>query len=167
MHPSSPSSPSSPVDRRTFVGTTAAYFIASALAAACGGDATAPQASAPGGTTPGGGTPPGGQAGVTISGSSVAVNVAQAGIGTAGQFVILQAKDAIVVNIGTGFVALSKTCTHSGCGLSGFNNGTGFLECNCHGSRFRTNGQVAVGPANAPLRSYPVTVEGGVVRFTV
>lgn len=160
---------SSPLDRRAFVGTTAAYFIASALAAACGGEATAPQApAAPGGTTPGGGTSPGGQAGVTISGTAVAVNVAQANIGTAGQFVILQAADAIVINVGTaGFVALSKTCTHSGCGLSGFNNGTGFLECNCHGSRFRTTGQVAVGPANAPLRSYPVTVDGGVVRFTV
>ena len=157
------------VDRRAFVGTTAAYFIASALAAACGGESTAPEATTtPGGTTPGGGTPPGGQAGVTISGSAVSVNVAQANIANAGQFVILQAADAIVINIGTGgFVALSKTCTHSGCGLSGFNNGTGFLECNCHGSRFRTTGQVAVGPANAPLRSYPVTVDGGVVRFTV
>lgn len=157
------------VDRRAFVGTTAAYFIASALAAACGGESTAPEATTtPGGTTPGGGTPPGGQAGVTISGSAVSVNVAQANIANAGQFVILQAADAIVINIGTGgFVALSKTCTHSGCGLSGFNNGTGFLECNGHGSRFRTNGQVAVGPANAPLRSYPVTVDGGVVRFTV
>lgn len=157
------------VDRRAFVGTTAAYFIASALAAACGGESTAPEATTtPGGTTPGGGTPPGGQAGVTISGSAVSVNVAQANIANAGQFVILQAADAIVINIGTGgFVALSKTCTHSGCGLSGFNNGTALLECNCHGSRFRTTGEVAVGPATRALRSYPVTVAGGVVRFTV
>jgi cytochrome b6-f complex iron-sulfur subunit len=104
---------------------------------------------------------------VTISGSTVSVNVAQAGIGAAGQFVIVQGADAIVVNIGTGFVALSKICTHSNCGLSGFNNSSGFLECNCHGSRFRTNGQVAVGPATTPLRSYTVSVNGGVVSFTV
>jgi Rieske Fe-S protein len=159
------------VDRRTFVGTTAAYFVAAALAAACGGGTTDPQ----GGTsTPGGGsTPPGGggagatQAGVTISGSSVSINTTLAGIGTAGQFVILSAVDAIVINVGNGFVALSKTCTHSGCGLARFNNGTSLLECDCHGSRFRTSGQVATGPASAPLRSYPVTVNGGVISFTL
>jgi len=163
-----PPTPSSPVDRRAFVGPSAVYFLASALAAACGGEAAAPTGTTnPGGTTTGGGTPPAGQAGVTISGSTVSVNVAQAGIATAGQFVIVQGADAIVVNIGTGFVALSKTCTHSSCGLWGFDNGSGLLECNSHGSRFRTNGQVAVGPATTPLRSYTVSANGGVVSFTV
>jgi len=159
------------VDRRTFVGTTAAYFVAAALTAACGGATTAPQ----GGTsTPGGGTtPPGGggagtaQAGVTISGSSVSINAALAGIGSPGQFVIVSAVDAIVINVGAGFVALSKTCTHSGCGLARYNNGTSLLECDCHGSRFSTSGQVTTGPATAPLRNYPVTVNGGVISFTV
>ena len=45
------------VDRRAFVGTTAAYFVAAALAAACSGGTTAPSS---GPTTPGGGTPTGG-----------------------------------------------------------------------------------------------------------
>ena len=157
------------VDRRTFVGTTAAYFVAAALAAACGGT-TSPESSptTPGGTPPtGGGSTGGAQAGVTISGSSVSINTTLAGISSAGQFVILTAADAIVINDGAGFVALSKTCTHSSCGLSRFNNSTSLLECDCHGSRFRTSGQVATGPATAPLRSYPVTVSGGVVSFTV
>ncbi len=155
------------VDRRTFVGTSAAYFIASALAAACAGETTAPGSTTPpagGGTTPGGG---GGQAGVTISGSSVSVNAAVAGIGSAGQYVILTGADAIVINTGSGFVALSKTCTHSSCALARFNNSTSLLECDCHGSRFRTTGQVANGPASTPLRSYAVTVTSGVVTFTV
>jgi len=158
------------VDRRAFVGTTAAYFVAAALAAACSGGTTAPSS---GPTTPGGGTPTGGgntgatQAGVTISGSSVSINTALAGIATAGQFVILTTADAIVINTGTGFVALSKTCTHSSCGLARFNNSTSLLECDCHGSRFRTSGLVATGPATAPLRSYPVTANGGVITFSV
>ncbi len=163
------------VDRRAFVGTTAAYFVAAALAAACSGGSTAPSS---GVTTPGGGTPTGGgnsgggntgaaQAGVTISGSSVSINTTLAGIATAGQFVILSTADAIVINTGAGFVALSKTCTHSSCGLARFNNSTSLLECDCHGSRFRTSGQVATGPATAPLRSYPVTVNGGVITFSV
>lgn len=159
------------VDRRAFVGTSAAYFVAAALSAACSGGTTDPSA---GPITPGGSTPPTGggntgaaQAGVTISGSSVSMNTTLAGIGTAGQFVILTAADAIVINTGTGFVALSKTCTHSSCGLARFNNGTSLLECDCHGSRFRTSGQVATGPATAPLRSYPVTVTGGTITFSV
>ena len=155
------------VDRRAFVGTTAAYFVAAALAAACSGGTTAPS-SGPTTTPPtGGGNTGAAQAGVTISGSSVSINTTLAGIATAGQFVILTTADAIVINTGTGFVALSKTCTHSSCGLARFNNSTSLLECDCHGSRFRTSGQVATGPATAPLRSYPVTANGGVITFSV
>ena len=155
------------VDRRAFVGSTAAYFVAAALAAACSGGTTAPS-SGPTTTPPtGGGNTGAAQAGVTISGSSVSINTALAGIATAGQFVILSTADAIVINTGTGFVALSKTCTHSSCGLARFNNSTSLLECDCHGSRFRTSGQVATGPATAPLRSYPVTANGGVITFSV
>jgi Rieske Fe-S protein len=51
--------------------------------------------------------------------------------------------------------------------LACFNNSTSLLECDCHGSRFRTSGLVATGPATAPLRSYPVTVNGGVITFSV
>jgi Rieske Fe-S protein len=159
------------VDRRAFVGTTAAYFVAAALAAACGGDTTAPEAgpAAPGGTTPptGGGNTGATQAGVTIGGSLVTINTTLAGIGTPGQFVILTAADAIVINTGAGFVALSKTCTHSSCGLSRYNNSTSLLECDCHGSRFRTSGQVDTGPATAPLRNYPVTANGSVITFSI
>ena len=158
--------PAAPLDRRAFVGTTAAYFIASALAAACG---AASDATAPGdGTTPGGGgNGSGSQAGVTINGSTVSVNVAQASIGSAGQFLIVSGADAIVINVGTGFVALSKTCTHSACAVARFNSGSSLIECDCHGSRFRTNGQVANGPASQPLRTYAVTANGGVVTFSV
>jgi cytochrome b6-f complex iron-sulfur subunit len=161
-----------PVDRRKFVGTTAAYFIASALAAACGGSSTSPTSptgSPAGGGGVGGGATggTGGQAGITIAGSNVSVNIAQAGIANPGQFVILGGADAIVVNVGTGYVALSKTCTHSGCDLARFNAASSLLECDCHGSRFRTNGQVANGPAAAPLRTYATTVNAGVVSFSV
>ena len=54
-------------------------------------------------------------------------------------------------------------------GLHGANRlaSTSLLECDCHGSRFRTSGLVATGPATAPLRSYPVTVNGGVITFSV
>jgi cytochrome b6-f complex iron-sulfur subunit len=72
----------------------------------------------------------------------------------------------IVINTGTKIVALSSICTHQGCTV-GYNPATGDLECPCHGSVFSLTGSVINGPANTPLHSYPVSVDGKIVTITL
>ena len=67
-----------------------------------------------------------------------------------------------VANVGGTFYAFHDTCTHRKCPLSdGELQGTA-VQCICHGSRFDiTDGSVLKGPADRPVRSFPVTVVGG------
>lgn len=53
-----------------------------------------------------------------------------------------------------GLAALSPICTHLGCtvDVSGSR-----LVCPCHGSTYARDGSVLRGPAERPLRRYPVT----------
>lgn len=53
-----------------------------------------------------------------------------------------------------GHAALSPICTHLGCtvDVSGSR-----LVCPCHGSTYARDGSVLRGPAERPLRRYPVT----------
>ena len=44
-------------------------------------------------------------------------------------------------------------CTHLGCSITRFSDG--LLVCPCHGSKFRTDGSVAFGPASRPLDVLP------------
>ena len=57
--------------------------------------------------------------------------------------------------------AFDDTCTHAGCSLaSGELDGT-VVTCPCHGSRFDvTSGAVLNGPAERPVRSRAVTIQG-------
>ncbi|MBK7553413.1 MAG: Rieske (2Fe-2S) protein [Flavobacteriales bacterium] len=59
------------------------------------------------------------------------------------------------------YVALVKRCTHKG---GPVNMDGADLKCSWHGSRFSLNGSVVTGPASTPLKSYPATLEGTVVR---
>lgn len=63
------------------------------------------------------------------------------------------------------FTALTATCTHFGCTISGY-EGQVFV-CPCHGSRFNTSGAVQRGPANRPLRSYATRFADGVLTITL
>ena len=58
--------------------------------------------------------------------------------------------------------AIDDTCTHMGCSLAdGDLDGT-TVTCACHGSQFDvTSGAVLRGPAQRPVRSRAVQVEGG------
>lgn len=53
--------------------------------------------------------------------------------------------------------AFSTRCTHLGCRIAHVDQGE--LVCPCHGSRFRADGSVAVGPATRPLAPLPVSTD--------
>ena len=55
----------------------------------------------------------------------------------------------------TEYTALLMRCTHQGAELQVFGDR---LECPAHGSQFSNKGQVKNGPADANLRTFPVTV---------
>lgn len=67
-----------------------------------------------------------------------------------------------VANADGHLYAFDDTCTHAGCSLAkGDLDGT-TVTCACHGSQFDvTTGAVLRGPAQRPVRSRPVQVEGG------
>ena len=58
--------------------------------------------------------------------------------------------------------AVADSCTHAGCPFSeaaDLEDGT--IICNCHGSEFElATGEVLRGPADRPVRTYPVRVTG-------
>ena len=62
------------------------------------------------------------------------------------------------------FVAYSASCTHRGTTVK---VGTGTqLVCPAHGSQFdATSGAVLKGPAASPLKSVPVSVDGGTITI--
>jgi 3-phenylpropionate/trans-cinnamate dioxygenase ferredoxin component len=66
-----------------------------------------------------------------------------------------------VANASGHLYAFDDTCTHMGCSLArGELEGT-TVTCACHGSQFDvTSGAVLRGPAQRPVRSRPLQVEG-------
>jgi nitrite reductase/ring-hydroxylating ferredoxin subunit len=66
-----------------------------------------------------------------------------------------------VANASGHLYAFDDTCTHAGCSLAnGELKGT-TVTCACHGSQFDvTSGAVVRGPAQMPVRSHAVQVEG-------
>ena len=66
-----------------------------------------------------------------------------------------------IASAGGNLYAFDDTCTHKGCSLAnGKLDGT-TVTCPCHGSQFDvTSGAVLRGPAQQPVRSRLVQVEG-------
>jgi Rieske Fe-S protein len=61
------------------------------------------------------------------------------------------------------FTALTSTCTHETCTITGF-DGTNYV-CPCHGSRFTTSGRVVNGPAPASLRTFNTSFANNVLTI--
>jgi ubiquinol-cytochrome c reductase iron-sulfur subunit len=62
-----------------------------------------------------------------------------------------------------GYVVYSKVCTHAGCPVGLFEQGTSQLLCPCHQSTFNvlTGAQPVFGPATRPLPQLPLSVDSG------
>ena len=59
----------------------------------------------------------------------------------------------------------SRNCTHAGCTIGSFQNGTS--TCPCHDSQFNTSGSVVNGPAVNPLQQYSATIVGNIVTISL
>jgi cytochrome b6-f complex iron-sulfur subunit len=58
---------------------------------------------------------------------------------------------------GSGFIALSRVCTHLGC-LVGYDSFNNKLVCPCHAGEFDLEGNVLSGPATKALKRYPLKI---------
>ena len=63
------------------------------------------------------------------------------------------------------FTALTATCTHEACTVTGFDS-SAFI-CPCHGSRFNTSGRVLTGPATSSLRTFATQFSNNVLTITL
>lgn len=112
--------------------------------------------------TPGTQANPGAGTGITVDGNIVTINTAQqSSLNNDGSWLLIPQARLLVFNDG-GVKALSSVCTHASCDRNWSFSNRVFI-CACHGSRFNTSGAVVQGPANSPLRSFPVTVSNGII----
>jgi cytochrome b6-f complex iron-sulfur subunit len=103
----------------------------------------------------------------TVSGSNVQVTLdAASPLATVGGVAAVQAggRGFLVSRTSAeGFTALTSTCTHEQCTITGYS--APVYQCPCHGSQFSTSGSVVRGPASAPLRQFQTTFAGDVLTI--
>ncbi|HEY6213003.1 MAG TPA: Rieske (2Fe-2S) protein [Vicinamibacterales bacterium] len=153
--------PNDTLTRREFcvnAGQALTLLSLAGLLPACGGSSTSPS-DVPQLPTVNAGVV-GGAATLTIDASSPLNPVGGAALvqTSSGSFLVAQ------TSAGT-FTALTATCTHEGCIVSGFQSSQ--YVCPCHGSHFSTSGSVLQGPAASPLRSFATRFANGVLTITV
>jgi Rieske Fe-S protein len=82
-------------------------------------------------------------------------------LGRAGGAIVLHAScvnPVLVVNTGSGILAMGGLCPHAACELAWVEEDR-LAECPCHGSRFAGDGTLLSGPATSSLPAYPATVD--------
>ena len=119
-----------------------------------------------GGGSPSAPTPPGPTA--TPPSASGAVRIPVMGVGetVAASIVLLEGLTtplAVTRLSESQVVAVTRICTHEACTVALPAGPGGTLDCPCHGSRFKTSGQVVNGPAARPLASFPAAIDGSEV----
>ncbi len=127
----------------------------------CGGSPTGP--------TGGGGVPSLPVLNSTISGSAFTLTIdANSPLNTVGNAALVQASGRQFLVARTAqdaFVALTATCTHEACTVTGFSGGN--YVCPCHGSRYNTAGAVLSGPAPRSLAQFASAFANGVLTVSV
>jgi len=140
--------------RRFFVVTTGATVAGTFTG--CGGGGSSPSSpSTP--TTP---PPITGEIRVPLMGVGETVTASANLVGG------LQTPLAVTRTSQTEVVAVSRICTHEGCTVNLPTSAGATLDCPCHGSRFRTTGQVVNGPAARALFQFPARIQGNEVIIT-
>lgn len=156
--------------RRSFcAGVCQAALVGGALGVApgCGGGGgggastgTSPSGAAAPNLTVVAGTIAGNIVTVTIASTSPLVNVGGLALVQAGTTSLLVARTSA-----TAFTALTATCTHEQCLITGGQNDR--FVCPCHGSAFDTSGRVVNGPAVTALRSFATNFSGNTLTITL
>ena len=128
------------------------------LVQACGGGGTGPSNVAQLSTVTG-----------TVSGRTVAIQIdAGSPLAAVGGAASVRSSGGGFLVARTGpesFTALTSTCTHEACTITGFDNS--IYVCPCHGSRFTTGGGVVNGPAGAPLRTFATQFSDNVLTIAI
>ena len=147
--------------RRTFclqACQAASCLALGALAQACGGGGSSPS-DVPQLSTVNG----------SVSGATVVVQVdAASPLATVGGAAQVRSAGGVFLVSRTGqdaFTALTATCTHEACLITGFDSSA--YVCPCHGSRFNTSGRVLNGPASVALRSFATQFANNILTISL
>ena len=89
--------------------------------------------------------------------AQVTINKDQIPTGTAKEITYNEIPLVIINRRGSGFIALSRVCTHLGC-LVGYDSFNSKLVCPCHAGEFDLEGNVLTGPATKSLQRYPLKI---------
>jgi Rieske Fe-S protein len=148
------------LSRRTFCARAcqaASCLALTAIADACGGTGGVGPSNIPQLSTVTG----------TVSAGTVQVPIDSASpLAAVGGVALVRSSSGLFLVARTGdqtFTALTSTCTHQTCTITGF-DGTNYV-CPCHGSRFTTSGRVVNGPAAAPLRTFTTAFANNVLTI--
>ena len=75
-------------------------------------------------------------------------------------------EEVAIFNLDGQFYATQNRCTHAGGPLCEGGLWGDVVQCPWHGSEFNVRtGEVVSGPARVPVKTYKVTVEGGVISI--
>lgn len=73
-----------------------------------------------------------------------------------------------IANVGGSYYAFDDTCTHEQCSLAEGDLAGTTIACMCHGAEFDVRtGEVLAPPAPAPIKVYPVRINGDSVEVEV
>jgi len=98
------------------------------------------------------------------------IEVAKVGELASGDIKLVEAdgKMIVLLNVEGDLYAIDDECTHTACSLSDGSLENDVIECNCHGSQFNVKtGDVQAGPADEPVPTYPVQVDGDTVYVSL
>lgn len=152
------------IQRRTVLQVTGLAAVGG-LVAACGSSGESAVASSAASAAP---VPPGPTSGAPSAAASGAASAASGAIAAVadipvGGGLVLENEAVVLTQPTAGDVkAFSAICTHQGCLVSEVVENE--IVCPCHGSRFSAvDGAVITGPAQAPLASAGIVLDGGSV----
>jgi cytochrome b6-f complex iron-sulfur subunit len=147
--------------RRTFcvqACRAASCLALGSLAQACGGGGTSPS-----------NVPQLSIVNGSVSGSAVVVQIDSASpLAAVGGAAQVRSSGGAFLVARTGqdtFTALTSTCTHETCTITGFDSSA--YVCPCHGSRFNTSGRVLTGPATSSLRTFTTQFSNNVLTIAL